>query len=82
MVQFSLMTDESSEIVVVSTRIDPSVLAQLVGRFEDMVKYVVDTEPKVVAVGGEYMPMPRRFFSKVAIAKVTYGGLLSPGSRC
>ena len=47
------MTEESSDIVVVSSRIDPGVLAQLVGRFEDMVKYVVDIERKVVAVGGE-----------------------------
>jgi hypothetical protein len=47
------MTDKSSDIVVVSSRIEPGVLAQLVGRFEDMVKYVVDIERKVVAVGGE-----------------------------
>jgi hypothetical protein len=47
------MTDESPDIVVVSTRIDPGLLAQLARRFEDMVKYVVDIERKVAAVGGE-----------------------------
>jgi hypothetical protein len=53
MVQFSIMTDQSSDSTVVSNRIDPGMLAQLVGRFEDMVKYVVDTERKVIVVGGE-----------------------------
>jgi hypothetical protein len=48
------VTAEEPDIVVVSTRIDPEVLAGLVERFfEDMVKYVVDVERKVAAVGGE-----------------------------
>lgn len=52
-VQLSFVTDEPSDIVVVSTRVDPGVLALLAGRFVDMVKYVVDIERKVAAVGGE-----------------------------
>ena len=48
------MTAENLDIVVVSSRIDPGVLADLVERFfEDMVKYVVDVERRVAAVGGE-----------------------------
>jgi len=47
------MTDASSNIVIVSTRIHPNLLAQLSHRFGDMVKYVVDIERKVAAVGGE-----------------------------
>jgi len=47
------MTDERLDIVVVSTRIDPGVLTQLAGRFEDMVKYVVDIKRQLAAVGGE-----------------------------
>jgi hypothetical protein len=46
--------DEDSDIVLVDRRIDPSNLARLVGAyFEDMVKYVVDIERRVAAVGGE-----------------------------
>jgi hypothetical protein len=41
-------------VVVRSGRIDPAVLRRLVDEhFEDMVKYVVDVERGVVAVGGE-----------------------------
>jgi len=48
------MVNEGPDIVVVSSRIDPKVLARLVDRFfEDMVKYVVDVERRVAAVGGE-----------------------------
>jgi hypothetical protein len=48
------MTDDSSsDIVIVSTRIKSEILARLVERFGDMVKYVVDIEQKVAAVGGE-----------------------------
>ena len=53
MIQLSFVTDEPSDIVVLSARIDSGVLAQLVERFEDMVKYVIDIERKVAAVGGE-----------------------------
>jgi len=42
------------EIVVVHSRIAPSELARLTGAFfENMVKYVVDIERRVAAVGGE-----------------------------
>ena len=49
------MTEDSSpDIVVVETRIEPSVLRRLVeSYFEDMAKYVVDLERGVAAVGGE-----------------------------
>lgn len=41
-------------IVVVTSRIDPAELARLTALFfEDMVKYVVDLERRVAAVGGE-----------------------------
>ena len=42
------------EIVIVHTRIAPHELARLTGAFfENMVKYVVDIERQVAAVGGE-----------------------------
>jgi len=42
------------EIVIVDHRLDPGELVRLVGSFfEGMVKYVVDVERKVAAVGGE-----------------------------
>jgi hypothetical protein len=45
---------EEPDIVVVSSRIEPEVLARLVDLFfEDMVKYVVDIKRRVAAVGGE-----------------------------
>jgi hypothetical protein len=45
---------EPPGIVVVSRRIDAAELKRLVGLyFEDMVKYVVDVERRVAAVGGE-----------------------------
>jgi len=48
------MAAEEPDIVVVSSRIDPGVLSRLVESFfEDMVKYVVDVERRVAAVGGE-----------------------------
>lgn len=50
------MKDQAEDIVIVSTPIDRGVLARLVGRFEDMVKFVVDVERQVVAVGGELHP--------------------------
>ena len=41
-------------VVLVEARLDPGVLSELVRRhFEDMVKYVVDVERGVAAVGGE-----------------------------
>lgn len=46
--------NEDSDIVIVDRRMAPSDLARLVGAyFEDMVKYVVDIERGVAAVGGE-----------------------------
>jgi hypothetical protein len=48
------MTDSAPEIVVIDSRIDLAELARLVGLFfGDMVKYVVDIERQVAAVGGE-----------------------------
>jgi hypothetical protein len=42
------------DILLLTEPIDPAVLAELVARFfEDMVKYVVDVERGVIAVGGE-----------------------------
>jgi hypothetical protein len=48
------MADRIPDIVVSDRRLEPEVLAALTGRyFEDMVKYVVDVERRLVAVGGE-----------------------------
>jgi hypothetical protein len=48
------MSSDSPGIVVVSTRLARAELARLVALFfEDMVKYVVDVERGVAAVGGE-----------------------------
>jgi len=44
---------DESDIVVVTDKISPAVLRRLVDRFfGDMVKYVVDIEREIVAVGG------------------------------
>jgi hypothetical protein len=48
------MTEEPPDIVIFAQRIEPPELARLVRLFfEDMVKYVVDIERRVAAVGGE-----------------------------
>jgi hypothetical protein len=48
------MNDYVPEIVIVNSKIEPAEFARLVGRFfEGMVKYVVDIERRVAAVGGE-----------------------------
>jgi len=48
------MSENVPEIVILDRRIEPAELARLVGRFfEGMVKYVVDIERRVAAVGGE-----------------------------
>jgi len=48
------MSINEPEIVIVHTRIAPSELVRLTGAFfENMVKYVVDIERRVAAVGGE-----------------------------
>lgn len=48
------MTDGSPSIRIIESRIEPLELARLVRLFfEDMVKYVVDVERGVIAVGGE-----------------------------
>jgi len=45
---------EEPEIFLVDSRLDPARLRRLVAaHFEDMVKYVVDVERAVAAVGGE-----------------------------
>lgn len=48
------MTEGPPDIVLLDQRIEPDELARLVHLFfEDMVKYVVDIERRVAAVGGE-----------------------------
>ena len=48
------MAEDFPDIVIVERRIEPAELARLVLlHFEDMVKYVVDVERRVAAVGGE-----------------------------
>ena len=50
------MSDEPSgaDVVLVESRLDPGELRRLVAaHFEDMVKYVVDVERGMAAVGGE-----------------------------
>ncbi|MES1244345.1 MAG: DUF5674 family protein [Acidobacteriota bacterium] len=48
------MTGDALDIVIVDERIDPAELARLTHLFfGDMVKYVVDVERQVAAVGGE-----------------------------
>jgi hypothetical protein len=48
------MSDDTPDIVIVDRPIDRAVLRCLVERhFEDMVKFVVDVERRVAAVGGE-----------------------------
>ena len=48
------MTDELPDIVILDHKIEPAELARLVRLFfEDMVKYVVDVERRIAAVGGE-----------------------------
>ena len=48
------MADDTPDIVILAEPITTDVLRTLVDRFfEDMVKYVVDLERRVVAVGGE-----------------------------
>lgn len=48
------MPSSSPDVVLLAGRIDPGELARLVkAHFEDMVKYVVDTERGLLAAGGE-----------------------------
>lgn len=44
---------ETPDIVIVDQRIDPAELARLLPLFGDMIKYVVDIEHRLAAVGGE-----------------------------
>ena len=45
---------DSQDVVLIDRKLDRSELTRLVGvYFEDMVKYVVDVERRVAAVGGE-----------------------------
>jgi hypothetical protein len=47
------MVDSAPEVVVLEERLGHEELVRLVARFEDMVKYVVDVERRVAAIGGE-----------------------------
>lgn len=45
--------DDPADVVILERRIEAAELRRLVARFEDMVKYVVDVERAVIAIGGE-----------------------------
>ncbi len=48
------MAEETADILLISSRIDPARLRGLVGAyFADMVKYVVDIRRRVIGIGGE-----------------------------
>ena len=47
------MSESLPQLVVLEQRIEADVLRRLVDRFEDMVKFVVDVERKLIAIGGE-----------------------------
>ena len=48
------MTSPAPDVVLLERRIDGAELARLVkAHFEDMVKYVVDVDRRLIAVGGE-----------------------------
>jgi hypothetical protein len=48
------MAETDPDIVIVASRIDPQELRRLtMAFFEDMVKYVVDVDRGIAAVGGE-----------------------------
>lgn len=47
------MDDARPEPLLLDHRIEPGELRRLVARFEDMVKYVVDVERGLIAIGGE-----------------------------
>lgn len=53
-VECEAMAEDAPDIVIVERRIEPAELARLVLlHFEDMVKYVVDVERRLAAIGGE-----------------------------
>ena len=41
------------DVVLLDRRVEPAQLRRLLGRFEEMVKYVVDVERGTIAIGGE-----------------------------
>ena len=47
------MAEAEPDVVFLDRRIDPARLRRLVERFEEMVKYVVDVERRLIAIGGE-----------------------------
>jgi hypothetical protein len=47
------LSEKLADVVVLEQRIEAAVLRRLVERFEDMVKFVVDVERGVIAIGGE-----------------------------
>ena len=47
------MDDPAPDIVILERRIEAAELRRMVVRFEDMVKYVVDVERGIIAIGGE-----------------------------
>ena len=54
MVRFRSVTDPLPDVVLITSRVPAAQLAELVDRFfVDMVKYVVDVDRGVIALGGE-----------------------------
>ena len=47
------MDDPSPDVVLLERRIEAAELRRLALRFEEMVKYVVDVERGIIAIGGE-----------------------------
>jgi hypothetical protein len=47
------MSEAPPEVLLLDRRIEPAELRRLVERYEDMVKYVVDVERGLIAIGGE-----------------------------
>ena len=47
------MSESLPDVVILERRIEAAVLRRQVERFDDMVKYVVDVERGVIAIGGE-----------------------------
>lgn len=47
------MSDPPPDVVLLERRIEAAELRRLALRFEEMVKYVVDVERRIIAIGGE-----------------------------
>lgn len=47
------MQDPLPDVLLLERRIEPALLRRLLERFEEMIKYVVDVERRLIAIGGE-----------------------------